>query len=244
MQTLRFTRQLRRFIAANRLCMIAALLLGASALSIAQGTATNPANTTNVVRSNQQNQASQTILVLGDSISAAYGIDAKQGWVALLSDRLNTHTASFKRPYTVQNASISGDTTAGGAQRLPALLKRHQPAIVVIELGGNDALRGLPLSQTEANFKRMIHAAKVAKATVLLVPMQIPPNYGASYAQGFNGLYARLGKTHKVAVSAFIFKDFAQDLSRFQADRIHPTVAAQGLMLNAVWPALSSVLKP
>jgi acyl-CoA thioesterase-1 len=181
----------------------------------------------------------KTVLVVGDSISAAYGIDAKLGWVALLAERVNSTAGS----YTVKNASISGDTTAGGAQRLPALLKNYAPAIVVIELGGNDALRGLPITQTEANFTAMIRAAKSAKAEVLLVPMQIPPNYGAKYGKSFNALYAKLGKTQAVKTSDFIFKSFAEDLTFFQRDRIHPTAAAQQMMLDAVWPALKPLLK-
>jgi acyl-CoA thioesterase-1 len=156
-------------------------------------------------------QATQakTILVLGDSISAAYGLSASQGWVALTADKLRKTHPQLK----LQNASLSGETSAGGAQRLPALLKQYKPSAVIIELGGNDALRGLPLSQTEANFKTMIAAAKAAKAQVLLVPMQIPPNYGPAYAKGFNGLYDKLGKAQRVSVSAFIFKEFSEDLN-------------------------------
>ena len=181
----------------------------------------------------------KTVLVLGDSISAAYGLEQTQGWVALTADKIRkTHPTIF-----VQNASLSGETTAGGAQRLPGLLKTHKPSVVIIELGGNDALRGLPLAQTEANFKAMIAAAKAAKAQVLLVPMQIPPNYGPAYAKGFNGLYEKLGKSQRVGVSDFIFKAFADDLNYFQRDRIHPTVQAQPLMVNAVWPAIEKLLK-
>lgn len=181
----------------------------------------------------------KTVLVLGDSISAAYGLEQTQGWVALTAEKIRkTHPTTF-----VQNASLSGETTAGGAQRLPALLKTHKPSVVIIELGGNDALRGLPLAQTEANFKAMIAAAKAAKAQVLLVPMQIPPNYGPAYAKGFNGLYDKLGKAQRVGVSGFIFKAFADDLSYFQRDRIHPTAQAQPLMVDAVWPAIEKLLK-
>ncbi len=186
-----------------------------------------------------QAASQKTVLVVGDSISAAYGIDVKLGWVALLGERVNTTAPS----YIVKNASISGDTTAGGAQRLLALLKTHSPAIVVIELGGNDALRGLPIAQTEANFTAMIRVAKAAKAQVLLVPMQIPPNYGAAYGKSFNALYAKLGKAQAVKTSDFIFKSFAEDLTYFQRDRIHPTAAAQQMMLDAVWPALKPLLK-
>jgi acyl-CoA thioesterase I len=181
----------------------------------------------------------KTVLVLGDSISAAYGLTQAQGWVALTAEKIRKTQPLI----LVQNASLSGETSAGGAQRLPALLKTHKPSWVIIELGGNDALRGLPLSQTEANFKTMIAAAKAAKAQVLLVPMQIPPNYGPAYAKGFNGLYNKLGKAQRVGVSAFIFQSFADDLSYFQADRIHPNAAAQPLMVAAVWPAIEKLLK-
>jgi acyl-CoA thioesterase-1 len=183
--------------------------------------------------------APKTVLVLGDSISAAYGLSQAQGWVALTAEKLQKSNANV----ALHNASLSGETTAGGAQRLPALLKTHKPSVVIIELGGNDALRGLPLSQTEANFKAMITAAKAAKAQVLLVPMQIPPNYGPAYAKGFNSLYAKLGKAQRVSVSAFIFKDFADNLTFFQADRIHPTAAAQPLMVATLWPAIEKMLK-
>lgn len=181
----------------------------------------------------------KTLLVVGDSISAAYGISQSQGWVALTAEKLRkTHPT-----LTLINASISGETTAGGAQRLPALLKTHTPSWVVIELGGNDALRGLPLSQTQTNFKTMIAAAKASQAKVLLVPMQIPPNYGTAYAKGFNALYDTLGKAQRVPVSAFIFKDFADNLSYFQADRIHPTAQAQPLMAATLWPAIETLVR-
>jgi acyl-CoA thioesterase I len=220
----RFTTLMARATAAAVLITVAGAGLSAT-LATAQQT--------------MQKTQQKTILVLGDSISAAYGLSANQGWVALLGQRVVAKAPQ----YTVKNASSSGDTTAGGAQRLPALLKQHTPTIVVIELGGNDALRGLPLAQTQANFTTMIRAAKAAGAQVLLVPMQIPPNYGAAYGTGFNGLYAKLGKTHRVNTSEFILKDFAQDLSQFQRDRIHPSAAAQPKMLDAVWPALQGLLQ-
>jgi acyl-CoA thioesterase I len=185
----------------------------------------------------------KTIVVLGDSISAAYGLIATQGWVALTAEQLRQSPHAAHRNYRLQNASLSGDTTAGGVQRLPALLQQYHPAVLVIELGGNDALRGLSVAQTEANFKRMIALAKQAKAQVLLIPMQIPPNYGATYMNRFNALYAKLGKAQNVAVSPFIFKDFADNLSYFQADKLHPTAQAQAMMVNAVLPSLRALLK-
>lgn len=185
------------------------------------------------------NAAQSTILVVGDSISAAYGLSPAQGWVAQAGNRLKAQAPQW----TIQNASLSGETSAGGAQRLPALLKTHQPKLLIIELGGNDALRGLPIKQTEQNFIKMIQAAKASKAQVLLVPMQIPPNYGPTYAKAFNGLYAKLAQSHKVALSEFIFKGFAEDLNYFQRDRIHPTAAAQGMMLDTLWPAIARSMK-
>ncbi len=185
----------------------------------------------------------KTVLIVGDSISAAYGIAQSQGWVALLRERL-ANTAPYNAiQYNVINASISGETSAGGAQRIGALIKQYRPAVVVIELGGNDALRGLPIAQTKTNFTTMIRAAKASKAAVLLLPMQIPPNYGEAYAKEFNALYAQLGKAHGAKVANFIFKDFADDLTYFQRDRIHPTAAAQPKMLEAVWPSLQGLLK-
>lgn len=181
------------------------------------------------------------ILVLGDSISAEYGLKRGSGWVRLLETRLQAE----KIPLRVVNASISGDTTSGGRSRLPALLQQHRPAVVVIELGGNDALRGLPLAMTEDNLTQMTRAAQAAGARVLLVGMQLPPNYGRDYGQRFGALFARVAQAQKAAVVPFILRGFAEGpdaIRYFQADRIHPTEEAQPLMLANVWPTLRKLL--
>ena len=185
--------------------------------------------------------APPTLLVLGDSLSAEYGLAKGSGWVALLEQRLSQE----KRTLKVVNASISGDTTSGGLARLPGLLKQHAPTIVVIELGGNDALRGLPLDMTRENLRAMVRLALAAKAQVLLLGMQVPPNYGPDYAQQFAASFATVAKEQKVALVPFFLKDVADapnaaDL--FQSDRIHPAAAAHPVLLNNVWPALKRLL--
>jgi acyl-CoA thioesterase-1 len=182
----------------------------------------------------------KTILVLGDSISAEYGLKRGTGWVPLLEKRL----AAENMGATVVNASISGETTSGGRSRLPALLQKHKPAILVLELGGNDALRGLPLAMTEENLAHMTQVAQQAGAKVLLVGIQVPPNYGADYSSRFAGLYDKVAKRYKAAVVPFMFKgmtDGADPTQMFQADRIHPTAAAQPLILDNVWPELKKL---
>lgn len=179
-----------------------------------------------------------TILIVGDSISAAYRLPSGTGWVALLARRL----AEQHYPYDVVNASISGDITAGGRARLPALLKRHHPAIVVIELGGNDGLRGGNLAATQANLDAMIDDATKAGAKVLLIGMKLPPNYGAAYTDRFDALYGDASRRHKTALLPFLFEGFADRNELFQSDRIHPTQAAQPLLLDNVWPVLKPLL--
>ena len=190
-----------------------------------------------------QTAAPPLILVLGDSISAEYGIARGSGWVALLEQRLAREQIAAR----VLNASVSGDTTAGGRSRLPALLKAHRPAVVVIELGGNDALRGLSLEMTEANLPAMTQAAQAAGAKVLLAGMQMPPNYGADFGRRFFALYPQVAKAQRAALVPFLLKgvadgDHAQAL--FQPDRIHPTAAAHPIILDNVWPELRRLLKP
>jgi acyl-CoA thioesterase-1 len=183
-----------------------------------------------------------TILVVGDSLSAEYGLKRGNGWVALLEKKL----AAEKIPGHVVNASISGDTTSGGRSRLPALLAQHRPTHVVIELGGNDALRGLPLGGTEDNLSAMTAAAQKAGAKVLLVGIQVPPNYGSDYANRFSGLFEKVAARHKAAVVPFFLKGVADgpDPTRlFQADRIHPRDEAHPQMLANVWPELKKLLK-
>lgn len=179
------------------------------------------------------------LLVVGDSISAGYGLGNGQGWVELLSKKM----AADGLRYRVVNASISGDTTAGGRARLPALLAQHKPAIVVIELGGNDALRGGKLSITRDNLDAMVTAAQGAGARVLVIGMEIPPNYGPAYAKEFKDLYVSVTQAHKVPLVPSFFAGFGEDLALFQADRIHPTAAAQSKLLDNAWPQLVPLLR-
>jgi acyl-CoA thioesterase-1 len=178
------------------------------------------------------------LLVVGDSISAGFGLASAEGWVNLLVAKVKAEGFGYR----VVNASISGDTTAGGRARLPALLKQHHPAIVVIELGGNDALRGGDLATTRTNLDAMVSSAQSAGAKVLIVGMQLPPNYGAAYVREFNALFSDVAKNHKTAIVPFVFNGFGDDLSQFQADRVHPTAAAQSRILANVWPALKPLL--
>jgi acyl-CoA thioesterase-1 len=184
--------------------------------------------------------ASKNVLVLGDSLSAEYGLARGSGWVPLLEKRLK----EAKIAATVINASISGETTSGGKARLPALLTQHRPDIVVIELGGNDGLRGLPIASAESNLRTMIKASQQAQAKVLLIGMQIPPNYGREYTQAFSGMYGKLARETDAALVPFFLDGLADRAELFQADRIHPTSEAQPFMLNNIWPKLKAMLKP
>lgn len=184
----------------------------------------------------------QVILVLGDSLSAEYGLPRETGWVALLEKRL----AQEEIAATVVNASVSGETTSGGRSRLAALLAQHQPSQVVIELGGNDALRGLPLKNTEENLTWMVQTAQKSGAKVLLVGMQVPPNYGTDYANRFAATFTTVAKARKVGVVPFFLKGVADgpDPTRlFQPDRIHPRAEAHPQMLANVWPELQKLLR-
>ncbi len=180
----------------------------------------------------------RTVLVMGDSLSAAHGLASAQGWVALTADRIaKTHPG-----WKLVNASISGETTAGGASRIAAELARHAPAVVVIELGANDGLRGLPLAQTRDNLDRMIRASKAAGARVLLVGMRMPPNLGARYTEGFAANYTTLAETHDVSLLPFLLEPIARDRANFQADNLHPVAAAQPRLRDHVWPLLEPLL--
>jgi len=181
-----------------------------------------------------------SILVVGDSLSAGYGIELRDGWVTLLQQRLNRQGY----PHTVVNASISGDTTAGGRARLPEALKRHRPHIVIIELGGNDGLRGLSLRETRANLEAMIKAAQGARAQVLLVGIHLPPNYGPEYAGKFHAVYHDLAHAHGTALAPFLLEGVALVPGLMQPDGIHPRAAAQPRLLDNVWPWLEPLLKP
>ncbi len=182
---------------------------------------------------------SSVVLILGDSLSAEYGLPRDAGWVRLLSDRLAKEAAQ----YSVVNASISGETTSGGRTRLPQLLLQQQPSIVVVQLGANDALRGLPVASMRENLLAMVRASRAAGARVLLVGMRIPPNYGREYAERFAAVYAQIAAEEKVALVPFLLEGFAEDLAYFQADRIHPAVRAQPRMLDTVWPQLAPLLR-
>jgi acyl-CoA thioesterase I len=182
---------------------------------------------------------SRTILVMGDSLSAAYGLTSAQGWVALTADRIG----KTKPGWRVVNASISGETTAGGASRIAGELQRNRPAVVVIELGANDGLRGLQLQQTRANLEKMIQAAQKANAKVLLIGMRIPPNYGPDYTRGFENNYTALAKQYKVPLLPFLLEPIALDRNAFQADNLHPVATAQPKLRDHVWKALEPLLK-
>ncbi|HSV50955.1 MAG TPA: arylesterase [Burkholderiaceae bacterium] len=189
----------------------------------------------------QPGPSPRTILVVGDSLSAEYGLKRGSGWVALLEKRL----AAEKIVATVVNASISGDTTSGGRSRLAPLLSQHKPSHVIIELGANDALRGLPLAMTEDNLGQMTQAAQRAGAKVLLVGMRLPPNYGTAYADQFAGLFDKVAKAHKAALAPFLLRgvaDVPSAMELFQSDRIHPREVAQPTMLDNVWPELKKLL--
>ncbi len=177
--------------------------------------------------------------MFGDSLSAAYGIAQARGWVALLAERLKRE----QQDYNVVNASISGETTAGGTARMAKALAQHKPAVVILELGANDGLRGLPVAQMKQNLARMIEEAHKSGARVLLVGMKLPPNYGPEYTRAFESAYAELAKQYRTALVPFLLEDIAQKENFFQPDRIHPTEAAQPLMLERVWKALQPLLK-
>ena len=198
---------------------IAIILLGLTLLSPAQA----------------QDPNKPTLLITGDSLSAEYGLARGSGWVALLTSRLQKEGSNWE----VMNASISGETTSGGLTRLPKLLSQKKPKLVIIELGANDALRGLPLAETEKNIRTMVELSKKSGAEVLLVGMRIPPNYGQEYTQQFAQLYVRIAKSQQVALLPFFLEGVAQRNDLFQADRIHPNEAAQPIMFQNVWTALT-----
>jgi acyl-CoA thioesterase I len=182
--------------------------------------------------------ADRTILVFGDSLSAAYGIRPEQGWVALLTQRLQAQGYG----YEVINASVSGETTEGGLARLPRALQLHQPNIVVLELGANDALRGLPLSNTRANLDSMVRATQQSGARVLLVGLRIPPNYGPRYTEEFASVFPDLAKQYHLQLVPFLLQDVALDPARMQPDGMHPNAAGEPPVLDTLWPYLKPLL--
>jgi len=182
--------------------------------------------------------AARTLLILGDSLSAGYGIPSGQGWVRLLQERLEQQPGDW----SVVNASISGETTDGGLRRLPALLERYQPAVVVIELGGNDGLRGFPPELIENNLARMIELTREAGAQAVLVGMQMPPNYGPRYTRAFADIYPRLSDRYNLPLVPFFLDGIYDRDDLMQADGIHPNADAQPRLLDNIWPVLAPLL--
>lgn len=180
----------------------------------------------------------RTLLVFGDSLSAAYGLPIEQGWVGLLAERL----AAEKAPWRVVNASVSGETTAGGRARIEDALRVQQPALVIIELGANDGLRGLSLALMQRNLEHMILASQQAGARVLLIGMRIPPNYGPEYTAGFSAVYTELARKYQLPLLPFLLAPISADRSNFQEDNLHPTAAAQAKLLAHVWTVLAPLL--
>ena len=184
-------------------------------------------------------QAGPAIIVLGDSLSAAYGMEISQSWPSLLQERLTENGYAHR----VFNSSITGDTTQGGLARLPRLLDKHQPGIVILELGGNDGLRGLPIEVTDQNLSSMIVQSQSAGAIVILAEMRIPPNYGLTYTEKFNSMYTILTEQYDISMLPFLLQDIALEPGLMQADGIHPTARAQPVILEKVWSILQPFLQ-
>jgi acyl-CoA thioesterase-1 len=181
----------------------------------------------------------RTLLVMGDSLAAGYGLAANQGWVELTAQRMKgSHPA-----WRVVNASISGETTAGGAARISAILAREHPSVVIVELGANDGLRGLPLAHTRGNLETMVRAAQLAKAKVLVIGMRLPPNYGPTYTRGFEANFSEVSRKYGAAYLPFLLAPIASDRKAFQDDNLHPIAAVQPRLRDYVWPALKPLLK-
>jgi acyl-CoA thioesterase-1 len=208
-------------------------LLGASAQSAAAGVIVKRHSSPALAQG-----ASPVILVWGDSLSSAYGLPIESGWVRLLQERLRTQGY----PHQVVNGSVTGETTAGGLSRLAAALDRHHPQLVLIELGGNDGLRGLKLSQLRANLRAMVRRCRFAGARVLLFEMRMPPNYGADYTDGFQKAFADVARAEGATLVPFFLAAIVDDPAGFQEDGIHPSIHSQPVMLDAVWPVLHPLL--
>jgi acyl-CoA thioesterase-1 len=209
-----------------RLAAAVALAIAIVALAIA------------VVASARADSSASVLLVVGDSISAGYGLAKGTGWVDLLAARIDAK----KLPFRVVNASITGDTTAGGRARMPSLLAQHKPSVVVVELGGNDGLRGGNLRSTRDNLETMIAAIRKSGAKAVLAGMKLPPNYGPAYTREFDALFGDVAKAQGATLVPFLFEGFGESGEWFQQDRIHPTAAAQPKLLDNVWPALAPLL--
>jgi acyl-CoA thioesterase-1 len=218
----------RRVVFARLAALVVATLTFASA----------PSSTASGAESSVQHQH-PVLLVVGDSISAEYGLSRDTGWVKLLDARLRERHYD----YEIVNASISGETTSGGLSRIDELVTRLKPAIVIVELGGNDALRGLSLDTSQKNLEAIVTRSQRAHAAVLLVGMQVPPNYGKPYGDRFAAMYTATAQRYKTALTPFFFAGFADRFELFQADRIHPSAEAQGRLLDNVWPDLQPLLR-
>lgn len=181
----------------------------------------------------------KSVLVFGDSLSASYGIEEEQGWVNLLSEKLR----KAQSPYTVINASVSGETSTGGLSRLPAALAEFQPSVVILELGGNDGLRGLPLTTLQANLEEMVSLSQQAGAKVLLAGIQIPPNYGPRYTEPFYALFGEIAEAEQLPFVPFLIDGIPQQPELMQNDGIHPRAEAQSMILDNVWPVLAPMLQ-
>ena len=180
----------------------------------------------------------EKILVLGDSLSAEYGLPRGSGWVTLVTQRLE----ELDKAYQIRNASISGDTTGNGLRRLPAILEEFPADIVILQLGANDGLRGLPIQDMKANLKDMVELAQASGARVLLLGQHVPPNYGKRYTESFHAVYAELAGEYDIGLVPFMLEGIATDASMFQADGLHPTVAAQERIAETIWPHLQALL--
>ena len=216
---------LRGAAALLRVCAVLLVLLGVAPSAVGSAMA-SPAK-------------APVVLVFGDSLSAAYGLAQNAGWVSLLGERLAKHSPRFQ----VVNASISGETTRGGLARIDQVLAEHHPAVVIIELGGNDGLRGLSLAATHDNLNALVRAAKAAKVKVLLVGIELPPNYGSTYIKQFEDNFAQVAKEQRVPLVPSLLAGFGDERDLFQADGIHPVAKAQPMMLDTVWKELAPLLK-
>ena len=216
----------------------AALLLMQASVAFAQETTSTQAPSLAPSQAPSQAPTQPSILIFGDSLSAAYGIGEDEGWVTLLAERLKQENSELK----VINGSVSGETTTGGRSRLPSLLRRYTPAYVLIELGGNDGLRGLPLALMRENLTEMITLSKTSGATVLIAGMQIPPNYGPRYTEPFYAQYAELAEEFDLYLIPFLIDGIPQQPELMQADGIHPKAEAQSMILDNVWPVLQEAI--
>jgi acyl-CoA thioesterase-1 len=183
--------------------------------------------------------AARTVMVFGDSLAAAHNLSLDEGWVHLIEERI----AGARLAWRVVNASITGETTAGGLRRLPEDLKRHNPSVVVIELGGNDAVRGQPGAEMQSNLEKMVRLVRAARAEPVLVGIMIPPNYGIEYAAQFHGMYGELAAREKLVLVPYLLEGLADESEFFQNDRMHPTAGAQVLIADTVWAVLEPVLR-